>query len=118
MPVFIWQKSAFGKFIEVESRGDKEEAKKIIRHQRQSDLGDRSFWAFYQQWQEMYALNPEIVRHQPRFELNVNNNGAIYGDGGWNRYTVRNTGEIMFVEAFTLPRRDIELAKKIGFRIF
>ena len=115
MPVFIWEKDAFLKFVEAESSGDKNIAASLIRHQR--DFGKCSFWAFYQRWQEMYVIDPEITKTQPSFSIDVEGNYAIYGYGGWNRYMVLNTGEIVFLREFAERDEDLRLGEKAGFRI-
>jgi len=42
---------------------------------------------------------------------------TIYGAGGWNRYIVRGTGEVM-LSGMHASSKSIKLAKQLGFRIF
>ena len=42
---------------------------------------------------------------------------TIYGSGGWNRYIVKGTGEVLFSRLHS-GTEDIEKAKELGFKIF
>ena len=118
MPVYIYDKDAFRKMMIVEGGGFRQNELDFVRHQC-SSMGASSFFAFYQKWQEMYAQNPEFAEpSQPDFGIVVNHNGAIYGFWGWNRYSVRTTGEIIFLRYLSRDRKSIEKAAELGFRIF
>ena len=41
----------------------------------------------------------------------------IYGDGGWNRYSVTVTGEVIFLHGPGKTKDQTEYAKSVGFRV-
>ncbi len=86
MSVFIYEKDAFEKIVAVEGPG-------YIKNQKNFD--DYSFSAFYKRWQELCGQDPNFINASEHF-IGVGLCCAIYGLGGWNRYLVRNTGEIFF----------------------
>jgi len=119
MPVYIWQRDAFRKFVAVESLGDKKITDDMIRHQRES-MGMQSFWAFLQKWHEYYIKDPLLMSFGPKFKIESDNSGSntvIYGYWGWNRWVVYNTGE-MLLHRYSTQEEYIKEAKRQGFRIF
>jgi hypothetical protein len=52
------------------------------------------------------------------FLLDVNGIGAIYGDGGWNRYVVKVSGEVLFMSKAARNPANKEIAANSGFRFF
>lgn len=117
MPVYIYDKDAFRKMMIVEGGGFRQNELDFVRHQR--SMESCSFWAFYRTWQEMYAQDPEFAKpSKPDFGITVDHSGAIYGFWGWNRYSVRTTGEIVFLRYLARDRKSIEKAAELGFRIF
>ena len=108
MPVFIYEKDAFRKIVAVENSPD------YVRQQR--TFGDCSFFAFFQKWQEMYVLDPDVVLDED-VSLDVGGSGTIYGHGGWNRYAVHGSGEIVFLRLQARDDDSIDRAIKERFRI-
>ncbi|MBI5732948.1 hypothetical protein HY967_03245 [Candidatus Jorgensenbacteria bacterium] len=113
MPVFIYDTDAFEKLVAVEGKQYQE---------RQNDHDAYSFNAFKEKWRKLNDLNKSFTELQ-EFCIEIDNNSSIYGFGGWHRYLVLNTGEIIFVKAScgggTFHQgQHTELAKKIGFRIW
>ena len=107
MAVFIYEKDAFQKIVAVEGE-------EYTRDQK--FFGSCSFSAFYQKWQELHAQDPNFI-NAPEYFIEAEWNSTIYGLGGWNRYLVRNTGEIFFVAAAG-SLESIKRAKTQGFQIW
>ncbi len=108
MPIYIYECDAFRKMVVVEG-------KDYLHNQR--NFGICSFSSFRKKWKKFAKING-FTDEKPPYAIDVEGNRAIYGLGGWNRYLVLNTGEIMFLEAAARTPEDIEVARKIGFRIF
>ncbi|MEK7630186.1 MAG: hypothetical protein AAB432_02260 [Patescibacteria group bacterium] len=113
MPVFIFQKNAFKKMIQVEGEGFRE---------RENDTDDYSFKAFHDHWKNLSKNNK---RYSPRvkaeFTISVHDSSTIYGFGGWHRYVVMNNGEILLIKSSVLKWKQewiLKKAKKVGFKIF
>ena len=117
MPVYIYDKDAFRKMMLVEGGGLRKSELNFVKHQC-TPMEQCSFFAFYQKWQELYAINPKCVESRLDFRLTVDHNDYIYGLWGWNRYSVRNTGEIIFLRYFSRDEDSIKKAAELGFRIF
>lgn len=115
MPVYIFEPDAFDKIIEVEGE--------MFREHR-SKFGYCSFETFLKEWNKSYAPYPDRKNFRPEFGIDSKRadgtvgSGAIYGLGGWDRYTVLNSGEIAFIRYFTLNQERLQKAKEIGFRIW
>ncbi len=109
MAVFIFEKNAFRKIAEVEGPD-------YPHHQK--DFGICSFKAFKNKWKRLAKASPVFVKYQPAFGIDVEGNAAIYGLGGYNRYVVLNTGEIMFLESAAESPEYTKKAEAAGFRIF
>ena len=119
MPVFIWQKDAFKKFVAVESLGSRKVTRDMICHQRES-MGNSSFWAFLQRWNEYFIKDPKMASFKPEFSIGVGGGDryeVIYGYWGWNRWVVCNTGEMLLLR-WSSQEDYIKEAKRQGFRIF
>lgn len=108
MTVYIYERDAFRKMVAVEG--------KYYPH-NQKNFGICSFKAFKKKWKKLAKIN-DFTDGKPPYAIDVEGNRAIYGLCGWNRYLVLNTGEIMFLKAAARIPEDIEVARKIGFRIF
>jgi len=118
--VFIFDNDALDKMALIEGERWK-------KHQLDKDYP--CFLTFKEIWYEFFqsAKNRNIVSKeadmQQAYPVNQgitdkNNNGAIYGDGGWTRYTVRLSGEILFIKDFS-PSADItQKAQVVGFNLF
>ncbi|OGD43052.1 hypothetical protein A2567_00225 [Candidatus Azambacteria bacterium RIFOXYD1_FULL_42_11] len=113
MPVFIYEPDAFDKMIALEGENYR-------RFKGKESFGVCSFDAFLEEWTRINSHNPEFKNYHPEFGIGVGFNGAIYGWGGWNRFIVLNTGEILLHKGFVEPWHwaNIKNARKIGFRIF
>ena len=109
MPVFIYEKDAFRKLIKVEGP-------EYPYNQR--NFGICSYKAFKKKWKRIYGKNKEYRNFRLVFGIDVKGNAAIYGFGGWNRYVVLNTGEIMLLGPSVENPDDIKKAREVGFRIF
>lgn len=59
---------------------------------------------------------PEEERKETHHVL-IDGNSAIYGSGGYHRYFVRGTGEIVFSEMHARDGLAVDRAKKAGFSI-
>lgn len=107
----IFDPNTFEKLIEVEG-----EHYRRFRSKRL--FGDNSFDALLEEWGK-HDLDDPKFKNGPTFSM-----GTIYGDGGWHRYIVRNSGEILFLRSAARgwPTSEHELwikkARMVGFRIF
>jgi hypothetical protein len=113
MPVFIYEPDAFEKMVQVE--GDD--------FRRRKDADDSwSFNAFLKKWQSLDRTDPKFRKRRPYFAIDADQFGStIYGWGGWHRYVVLNTGEILLIANSTqAPETSAVLkqARKTGFRIW
>jgi hypothetical protein len=124
MAVFIFDRDAFDKMVSVEG----EEYRK---YKSKEVFGQCSFDAFYEEFNRYHSRPWQLrwikfkrllglywLKRDLDFGITVDDNGAIYGLYGWNRYTVRYSGEIWFIRAAARCKEDIVNAKKVGFRIF
>ncbi len=111
MSVFIYEPNAFDKMCYAEGPD-------YLWNQR--NFGICSFSAFLKEWRRIDEESPTLKIEYPNSTFDVDGNGAIYGFGGWNRYIVCLSGEIMmhcgFVEPFMIDTLWRALEK--GFRIF
>lgn len=87
-------------------------------HQESGRFGDNSFHVFKRAWE---ALTEE-ERHQSDPQRNfiiVLPSGAcsIFGAGS-NRYTVRRTGEILFLRLKSFSQKTTDLASSLGFTVY
>lgn len=111
MPVYIFEEDAFEKLVEVEGEGYRKEKTK-------ERFGICSFDAFLEEWNQNYKNRPSLRGNQERFAINVEENKAIYGFGGYNRYLVLNDGEIAFLTPAARTIEDAVKAEKIGFQMW
>ncbi len=107
MAVFIYEPDAFRRLVLVEGEDYARD---------QSEYGVSSFESFLQEWCRSVMCEPDFTDFD--WPMSVDGNAAIYGRGGWHRYTVRNTGEIFFIKGFCHHRKCLPLARSVGFRIF
>ena len=108
--MMIYDPDAFEKFVEVEGEDYR-------RFKSASSFGEVSFDAFLKEWKELDSCDLDF-RGGLGFSIDVAGNGAIYGNGGYHRYIVRNSGEILFLRAAVAHEKCIERARRAGFRIF
>lgn len=120
MAVFIFEKDALDKMALVEGE-------RWTKHQ--SDTSLATFVAFREAWYywfESAKANAKVfqesdMQHACLVDQGIvdqHNNGAIYGDGGWTRYTVRLSGEILFIKDFSPSAEIAQKAKEAGFNLF
>ena len=113
MPVFINQPDALDIMASVEGQDWK---------QHQLRFGSVSFKAFLDQWSKVDSMLTDKHRADPKFMASGistdTGDGAIYGHGGWSRYTVRYSGEIQFIERQSPSAEVTERAKQAGFSFF
>lgn len=113
MPVYIFEKDAFEKMAVVE-RDDR-----WIEMQNDGRFGNYSFQAFHDEWVRNYKARQESMSPvQKRSGLSVKDSGSIYGASGYNRYTVRLDGEIMFHRMMARSDDDLRRAEEQGFTLF
>jgi hypothetical protein len=113
MPVYIYEEDAFERMAAVE------QDERWIEMQNDGRFGDCSFQAFHDEWVRNYEPRQESMSLvQRRAGLSVNGTGAIYGAGGYNRYTVRLDGEIMFLRMLARSEKCVARAEEQGFRVF
>lgn len=115
MAVYIWEEDAFEKMVQIEGEDWRRHVK---------NFGECGFDAFKKDFESMEFTSERIqqfikeesngVRHS---HLTVNGNAAIYGYGGWNRYSVSCSGEIVFLMAFCEDQKDEQKARELGFTV-
>ena len=110
MSVFIHEPDAFDKLIKVEG-GSSQDGRDYMMH---------SFEEFLKKWKALVKMDPGFRNITPELAINTEENSYIEGHGGWNRYVILNTGEIMLHESFVRYKDQvtIERARKAGFKIF
>ncbi|MCK4859935.1 MAG: hypothetical protein KAS87_05195 [Candidatus Omnitrophica bacterium] len=108
MSVFIFEPDAFAKLCQVEGEEYREEAKE--------NFSDSSFNAFKKHWEDVNSKNPEIKEECKDVAIKINKNPSIYGLGGYNRYIVYYSGEIVLLKSSAKNRIYIERAKEVGFK--
>jgi len=107
--VFIFEPDAFNKICQVEGEGYIED---------QEVFGVHGFSAFKKHWEKAISENPSLKERGKDLAIKMkNSNTAIYGRGGWNRYVVYYSGEIVFLESQAVSEEAIKRAKKVGFKI-
>lgn len=123
MPVFIYDPDAFAKMTVVEGEHWKEA-------QQAGQFGDCSFDLFKQKWDGLFEAMKKrgsvttetdmakLGENISGYGIDVNGAGAIYGRGGWTRYTVRVSGEILFIRAMSPSQERTDLAIAEGFNLF
>lgn len=115
MPVFIYEPDAAARMILVEGE-------EWWEAQVDGKFGPCSFTAFLREWERGYKplVDGGSYTEQQLLDtgVSVDGNGAIYGDCGWNRYTVRASGEIMFITLAARSEESKALARAAGFRLF
>jgi hypothetical protein len=79
-------------------------------------FGDNSFQVFKQAWEllpmDERETNPQFIIVLPSGAC------SIFGANGKNRYTVRKTGEILFLSLPALSQRTTQLASQLGFTVY
>jgi hypothetical protein len=110
MSVYIYEEDAFDKMAKVE-RSDL-----WLRMQEDGRFGDYSFQSFLKVWNEKYKDLDKPYSFD--WGITAGDAGAIYGDGGFNRYTVRIDGEIKMIQGLARSLEDIEKALELGFCMF
>jgi len=113
MPVYIHQDDA------LERMGAVEQDERWEQQQRDGSFGHAClFSSFRDEWERAWRDADGPADALYRLGLTVDGNGAIYGSGGFNRYTVRGSGEILFIEAQARSDADVRRAVEQGFRLF
>jgi hypothetical protein len=125
MPVYIFQENAMELMAQVEGPSWKKSQESPA-----SEADDCSFVSFLNKWLGLF----ESLKSQGKvdvykdmtdlyggsdldFPLDVNGIGAIYGDGGWNRYVVKASGEVLFLSRAARNPANKERAANSGFLI-
>jgi hypothetical protein len=88
-----------------------------LKTQQQNPKSHYSFPAYLNAWKEIedQGIQGEDVLWAFR-ELLDGGDGAIYGDGGYSRYTVTNNGEIV-LQGWSTRDEKKEKAKQLGFTV-
>lgn len=109
MPVYIYQPDALDRMGIIEGE-------RWMTHQCGDPEGMCSFNAFKRTYEE---IQPYRKPDDDVWSLDVDGNGAIYGEGGWHRYAVRTDGEIIFLAGFCEnPAHYRPLIEKAGFTVW
>lgn len=111
MPVYIYEEGAFEKMSQVEN------SDQWLRMQADGRFGDYSFQTFLDVWNEKYKDLDKDKPYPFDSGITAGDAGAIYGHGGFNRYTVRMDGEIKFIEFLSRCDEDTQKAQEVGFRL-
>lgn len=120
MAVFIFDNDALDKMTLVEGERWKK---------RQDDTDTPTFTTFKNAWYEFFqsakdrglAKSESEIKQALRVDHGIvdkYNNGAIYGDGGWTRYSVRASGEILFIKDASPSEEITRKAIAAGFNLF
>lgn len=114
MPVFITDRDALQRMAQVE--GDT--WLRLQESEPETPLGFRAFARAYADIKKIYDGLIDEDRRETMREIGISLNGhkAIYGEGGWNRYFIRWSGEIVFSARHATSIQKIEKAKAAGFR--
>ncbi len=83
----------------------------------QHELDGYTFHSFRERYRELLATDPELLELLSDAAISVNDNKAIYGSGGRNRYFVRGDGRIVFSKIHARGPEDIQKAEELGFEI-
>lgn len=94
MTVYIYQQDALQRLAVVEGAH-------WLREQELRRDSPYGFYAWLQAWQAKVAAGPDYVEEPVRSFLERDGDGAIYGEGGYSRYTVRSDGEVLLSSATT-----------------
>lgn len=113
MPVFIQQPDALDLLTKVEGPAWRE---------KQERFGSCSFKAFHDEWLQAQSYLTEEDKASEWYRTDSlttpGGDGAIYGEGGWNRYIVKYTGEIVFLRRQAWGPEAIQRAEEAGFRVW
>ena len=111
MPIFIYDPDALDKLTAVEGESWK-------RHQLENARDSNSFPTWVRAWNHMKSEGLDCApdNFSPGMVFDSIGDGAIYGEGGYARYIVRCTGEIVLLKWSTRDAK-LELAKEVGFTV-
>lgn len=110
--VFIYDPDALDRLTDVEG----EAWRKL---QDRHPTSPYCFHAWKQAWDEkqrMVAENPEYADEPVSSFLAESGDGAIYGNGGWDRYAVRLNGELVLM-TWSATSSNREKAARAGFTV-
>ena len=113
MPVLIYEPNASDKIIDIEGSRYLECAKTFPYEQ--------TFRGFFDLWSRYENMHHDSREHElmaDSFIRESEEHSFILGLGGFNRYFVKVSGEIMFSKASSRSVSDTEQAEKLGFGIF
>lgn len=116
MPVYIYEKDAFPKFVEAECGGSKANERKEFIETHAEKMGDFSFFSFLRRWYELYAQDPDIENDQTR-AIDVNGTAKMRGLNGNNLYFVLHSGEIILARPKETSIKNLLWICKMGFRV-
>ena len=111
MAILISDTDAFDKLVCMEG-----ERWRKLASDAKNEYGFRyalNTWIAYVE--EAETFDPEYAKTE-RFKME-GIGVVIYGEGGWNRYYVRGSGEIVFSKHHSSSQEKVDKAKEIGFGI-
>jgi hypothetical protein len=113
MPIYISEENALSKMTEIE--GQKWQAQ-----QEEDHTANCSFYLFHSVWEKELKGNYDLIAKGVKlgcFISSPNNDGAIYGSSGFNRYAVRVDGRIFFLRDLAINEAALKKAIELGFDI-
>ena len=113
MSVYIYEEGAFEKMVKVEGEAYR-------KCKAEKAFGECSLDYFKKHWDEIISKIDKCI-----LKDNMNNNytpghsAAIYGSGGYNRYVVKFSGEIIFLTSSdsSYKKSFAKKAKNVGFHL-
>ena len=87
--------------------------------QESGTFGDNGFYAFKTAYDRMTEMERQMLDPQRNFIIVLPSGAcAIFGANGHNRYTVRRSGEILFLRLKSFSLKTTELAQFLGFSVY
>lgn len=87
--------------------------------QESGAYGDNGFLAFKQAYEQLTEAERQIYDPQRNFIIVLPSGAcAIFGANGHNRYTVRRSGEILFLRLKSFSLKTTEMAQFLGFSVY
>lgn len=110
--VFIYDADALDRLTAVEG----EDWRKLQAQNPASPYGFHAWKLAWAERQRVVGENPEYADEPVSTFLAEGGDGVIYGDGGWDRYVVRPTGELVLL-AWSARASNKVKAEQAGFSV-
>lgn len=111
MAVHIYDPQALDLITAIEGQGWRND-------QESGRFGENSFYVFKQAWELLPVTERDKLDPQRNFIIVLPSGAcAIFGAGS-NRYTVRRTGEILFLRLKSFSPKTTDLASTLGFSVY